>query len=87
MNTIFNAKVTLPFGFTYSFNIAPRFQWFYDRYFMSAELPNSKPADRGVNRKSSKSFDWSLNNTLSCDKIFGDLRFSVTFVQEAEENS
>lgn len=87
MNTIFNAKVTLPFGFTYSFNIAPRFQWFYDRYFMSAELPNSKPADRGVNRKSSKSFDWTLNNTLTWDKIFGDHRFTVTLVQEAEENS
>ena len=87
LNTIFNAKVTLPFGFTYSFNIAPRFQWFYDRYFMSAELPNSKPADRGVNRKSSKSFDWTLNNTLTWDKTFNDHRFTVTLVQEAEENS
>lgn len=86
LNTIFNAKVTLPFGFTYSFNIAPRYQWFYDRYFMSADLPESKPADRGVNRKSSKSFDWSLNNTLTWDKTFGDHRFTVTLVQEAEEN-
>ena len=86
LNTIFNAKVTLPFGFTYSFNIAPRYQWFYDRYFMSAKLPESKPADRGVNRKSSKSFDWSLNNTLTWDKTFDDHRFTVTLVQEAEEN-
>lgn len=35
LNTIFNAKVTLPYGFTYQFNIAPRLQWFYDRYHMS----------------------------------------------------
>lgn len=86
LNTIFNAKLTLPFGFTYQFNIAPRYQWFYDRYFMSSELPNSTPSTRGVNRNSSKSFDWSLNNTLTWDKVFDKHRFTVTLVQEAEEN-
>lgn len=86
LNTIFNAKITLPFGFTYQFNIAPRFQWFYDRYFMSAELPNSQPSERGVNRNNSKNFDWSLNNTLTWDKTFDRHHFTVTLVQEAEEN-
>ena len=87
LNTIFNAKITLPFGFTYQFNIAPRYQWFYDRYWMSAELPNSTPADRGVNRNSSKTFNWNLNNTLTWDRTFADLHhFTVTLVQEAEEN-
>ena len=86
LNTIFNAKVTLPFGFTYQFNIAPRYQWFYDRYFMSAELPNSDPATRGVNRNSSKHFDWNLNNTITWDKTFGEHHFTVTLAQEAEEN-
>ena len=87
LNTIFNAKVTLPLGFTYQFNIAPRMQWFYDRYFMSAELPDSKPSDRGVNRNSSKRFDWSLNNTLTWDRTFNDVHHvTVTLVQEAEEN-
>ena len=87
LNTIFNAKVTLPFGFTYQFNIAPRYQWFYDRYFMSAELPDSKAADRGSNRNSSKTFNWNLNNTLTWDRTFADLHhFTVTLVQEAEEN-
>lgn len=86
LNTIFNAKVTLPFGFTYQFNIAPRYQWFYDRYFMSAELPNSTPSSRGVNRNSSKHFDWTLNNTITWDKTFNKLHhFTVTLVQEAEE--
>lgn len=32
LNTIFNAKVKLPFNITYQFNIAPRFSFFYDRY-------------------------------------------------------
>ena len=87
LNTIFNAKVTLPFGFTYQFNIAPRYQWFYDRYWMSAELPDSKPADRGSNRNTSKTFNWNLNNTLTWDRTFNDLHhFTVTLVQEAEEN-
>ena len=86
LNTIFNAKVTMPYGFTYSFNIAPRYQWFYDRYFMSAELPNSDPAGRGVNRNTSKTFDWTLNNTITWDKTFDKHHFTVTLVQEAEEN-
>ena len=87
LNTIFNAKVTLPYGFTYQFNIAPRYQWFYDRYWMSAELPDSKAADRGSNRNTSKTFNWNLNNTLTWDRTFADLHhFTVTLVQEAEEN-
>ena len=87
LNTIFNAKVTLPFGITYQFNIAPRYQWFYDRYHMSAELPNSDPATRGVNRNSSKTFNWNLNNTLTWDRTFANLHHvTVTLAQEAEEN-
>ncbi len=87
LNTIFNAKVTLPFGFSYAFNIAPRFKWHYDRYFLSAELPNSDPATRGANRKSAKNFDYTLNNTITWDKTFNkEHHFTVTLVQEAEEN-
>ncbi len=87
LNTIFNAKISLPYGFTYQFNIAPRFQWFYDRYWMSASLPDSKAADRGSNRNSSKTFNWNLNNTLTWDRTFADLHHvTVTLVQEAEEN-
>lgn len=86
LNTIFNAKVKLPYGFTYSFNISPRYQWYYDRYFMSAELPNSTASSRGVNRSTSKNFDWSLNNTITWDKRYKDVHHvTVTLVQEAEE--
>ena len=86
LNSIFNAKVKLPFGITYQFNIAPRFQFFYDRYFMSAELPGSNPNNRGVNREQAKRFDWSLNNTITWDKTFDDCHhFILTLAQEAEE--
>ena len=86
LNTIFNAKVKLPFNITYQFNIAPRFQFFYDRYFTSAERPNSNPNDRGTNREQAKRFNWSLNNTITWDQTFANKHHVIlTFVQEAEE--
>lgn len=86
LNSILNVKVKLPFNITYSFNASPRYQWFYNRYFMSAELPESLPVNRGVDRESSKRFDWSLNNTIAWEQTFGQKhRVSLTLVQEAEE--
>lgn len=86
LNSILHAKVKLPFNITYSFNASPRYQFFYDRYFMSADLPGSDPASRGANREQSKRFDWSLNNTISWDQTFNQKHhFIVTLVQEAEE--
>lgn len=87
LNTIFNAKITLPLGISYQFNVAPRYQWFYDRYFMSAALPDASAASRGVNRSHAKNFDWNLNNTIVWDRTFDDIHhFTVTLVQEAEEH-
>ncbi|GHE33890.1 SusC/RagA family TonB-linked outer membrane protein [Sphingobacterium griseoflavum] len=86
LNSILYAKIKLPFDINYSFNASPRYQFFYDRYFMSSELPGSNPASRGANREQAKRFDWSLNNTISWDRTFADKhRFTVTLVQEAEE--
>lgn len=87
LNTIFNAKVTLPYGFTYQLNVSPRYQWFHDLYFMDSNLPGSSVSSRGVNRNNSRYFDWNLNNTLTWDKTYLDLHhFTVTLVQEAEEH-
>ena len=86
LNSILNAKVSLPFNITYSFNASPRYQFFYDRYFMSADLPGSDPKSRGANREQAKSFDWSLNNTINWDQTFKEKHHVVlTLVQEAEE--
>lgn len=86
LNSIFNAKVKLPFNITYSFNAAPRYQFYYNRYFMSADLPNSTASDRGVDREHTKRFDWSLNNTINWDYVFDKKHHVVlTLVQEAEE--
>ncbi|WP_440427201.1 SusC/RagA family TonB-linked outer membrane protein [Prevotella merdae] len=86
LNTIFNAKVTLPFGITYSFNASPRYQYFYNRYFTSASRPDTNAQDRGVDRGWGKRFDWSLNNTITWDHTFAKKHHVVlTLVQEAEE--
>lgn len=86
LNTILNAKVQLPFNITYTFNAAPRFQYFYDRYFMSADLPGSDPASRGANREQGKRFDWSLNNIIAWEHSFLQKhRINLTLVQEAEQ--
>lgn len=85
LNTILSAKIKLPFNITYSFNASPRYQFFYDRYFMSADLPGSDPKTRGANREQSKRFNWSLNNTITWDQHFSDHHVMVTLVQEAED--
>ena len=86
LNTIVNAKVTLPFGITYSFNAAPRYQYYYNRYFTSASRPNTNADTRGVDRGWGKNFDWSLNNTITWDYTLAKKHhFVLTLVQEAEE--
>lgn len=85
LNTILNAKVTLPYNITYTFNASPRYQFFYDRYFMSAALPGSDPASRGVNREQTKRLDWSINNIINWDQTFDRKHHVIlTLVQEAE---
>ncbi|WP_461825314.1 SusC/RagA family TonB-linked outer membrane protein [Dysgonomonas sp.] len=86
LNTILNAKIVLPYNVTYTFNASPRYQFFYDRYFMSADLPGSSPSSRGVNREQEKRFDWSLNNNITWDYTFNQKHHVIlTLVQEAEE--
>ena len=87
LNTILTAKIILPFNITYSFNAAPRYQYFYDRYFESSKHPDWKSSHNGlVNREQAKRFDWSLNNTINWDYTFSEKhRLNLTLVQEAEE--
>lgn len=85
LNSVLNAKIKLPFNITYSFNGAPRYQFYYNRKFTSAALPYSNPADRGVDREQAKRFNWSHNNTITWDQTFNNKNHVVlTLVQEAE---
>lgn len=85
-NTILTTKVKLPFNITYSFNGSPRYQFFHDRYWESANHPDWRGTNGLVNREQTQRFDWSLNNTLSWEHTFAQKhRFNVTLVQEAEK--
>lgn len=86
LNTIFDAKLTLPWGITYQFNFAPRYEYYQNRMFNSAEIPDGNPKERGVDRSWSKRFDWSLNNIITWDYKFRQKHHVIlTLVQEAEE--
>ena len=86
LNSIFNTKVTLPYGISYSFNIAPRYQFYHDRYFESTGNLNWAAATHGATRNNATRFDYNLNNTLAWDYTFAQKHhFVATFVQEAEE--
>lgn len=88
LNSIFNAKVKLPFGINYSFNASPRYQFFYRRYFASSAHPSwsALSNNAGVDRENTKRFDWSINHTINWEKTFAKKhRINVTLVQEAEE--
>ena len=86
LNTIFTTKIFLPFDITYSFNVAPRYQWKYYRYFESSENPDWPALTHGATRENTKWFDYSLNNTLAWDHTFNSKHHvTLTLVQEAEE--
>lgn len=87
-NTIFTAKIKLPFNVTYSFNASPRYQFFYDRYFESSQHPDWVSTNGLVNREQSKRFEWAFNNTINWNQTFADKHnVNLTLVQEAEERS
>ncbi|QEC74138.1 SusC/RagA family TonB-linked outer membrane protein [Arachidicoccus ginsenosidivorans] len=86
INSIFTAKVKLPFNITYSFNVAPRYQWYYNHYFTSSEHPDWIATTHGADRGNGKRFDWTLNNTINWSKAFAEKhQVKLTLVQEAEE--
>ena len=86
LNTIFNTKVKLPFGISYSFNIAPRFQFYHRYYWESAAHPSWASSPNGlVDREHRERFDWNLNNQIHWDKTFAQKhKVNVTLAQEAE---
>ncbi len=87
MNTILNAKIKLPFNITYSFNVSPRYQWFYDRYFSSKELPGLDPNNPWRQPRTNK--DVSTGRLITplpgTSGSIKDHHVVVTLVQEAED--
>lgn len=87
LNSILNSKVTLPFSITYQFNVAPRYQYYHNRYYQSSQHPDWQAETHNrVTRNQGKRFDWSLNNTITWDYTWAKKHHTIlTLVQEAEE--
>ena len=84
LNPQFNAKITLPYGFSYTFNALPRFKWFHDYFWQSSQNPAWVTTKGHVYRENSWEFNWLLNNQIAWEKTFAKVhRVSLTLVQEA----
>ena len=71
-DTKFFAQLKLPFGFTYTFNAAPRYQFYYKREWIDASKPDRLGKDSCANSDMAKRFDWSINNIINWNRTFAD---------------
>ncbi|MCK5468345.1 MAG: TonB-dependent receptor, partial [Cyclobacteriaceae bacterium] len=80
--TVF-AKATLPYGFTFRMDYTPRFSS-RKRFDFDEKGHPERSVDEG-RRRHNESFQWQWNNILNWDKEFGDHRFAVTGLYNAEK--
>ena len=79
------AKITLPFGITYTLTYTPHWQWVNNFQHQSSKS-GLWANNRGISyRENSTTFEWQLDNVLKWDKVFGDHRFDVTLLANAEK--
>ncbi|MGK7397784.1 MAG: SusC/RagA family TonB-linked outer membrane protein [Candidatus Cyclobacteriaceae bacterium M3_2C_046] len=77
-------KVALPLGFTYRINWINQFQWDNDYYF---QFTTDEMTGSGADREESNRHQWFVDNILSWNRTFGDHRFDVTLLYNAEKIS
>jgi TonB-linked SusC/RagA family outer membrane protein len=80
--TIFT-KVDLPLGFSFRMDYTPRFDT-RKRFDFDEQGNPQRAVDEAV-RRHNDSFAWQWNNILSWDKQFGEHRFNVTGLYNAEK--
>ncbi|MGK7393718.1 MAG: SusC/RagA family TonB-linked outer membrane protein [Candidatus Cyclobacteriaceae bacterium M3_2C_046] len=81
--TVF-ARVDLPLGFNFKIDYTPRID-IRKRYdFDSGNNPERAVGE--ARRRENQVFSWQVNNILSWDKSFGEHRFSLTGLYNAERN-
>ncbi|MFY0652822.1 MAG: SusC/RagA family TonB-linked outer membrane protein [Cyclobacteriaceae bacterium] len=84
INPTLFTKFTLPYGFSLRVDYTPRFD--ARKRFDLDENGNPQRALDEARRRHNEVFSWQWNNILSWDKSFGDHRFSVTALYNAEKN-
>jgi len=85
LNSTIFGKLTLPFGITYQVNFTPQLE-FYERY----NHRSSKHVEWGIfggdaSRQQRKTWYWQVDNIVKWDKEFGDHRFDLTLLANAEK--
>jgi len=79
------AKLKLPFGIVLTSNLTTRLD--FRKRFYYEDSANPQWGHGGyVTRRHNQTFEWQSDNILNWDKEFGDHRFSVTGLINAERN-
>ena len=87
-NTLFGslyAKGDLGYGFSYQVNFTPNFSFY--RYFNGQSARDFRVSVRGgvATRRDSTSYNWQIDNLLKWNRTFGDHKFDVTLLANAEK--
>jgi TonB-dependent starch-binding outer membrane protein SusC len=77
------AKLTLPFGFTFTSNLTTRLD-FYNRYYYEDSANPAWGHGGLVTRRHNTGFEWQSDNILNWNKEFGQHRFDFTGLVNAE---
>ena len=79
------AKGTLPYGFSYSVNFAPRLDLLREYNYQSANNPTILAKKGVIDRRNQTVYSWTLDNVLNWNKSYGKHNISATFLVNAEK--
>jgi len=84
LNPTLYARTDLPLGFSFKIDFTPRID-IRKRFDFDSKGNPQRAVSEGL-RRHNETFSWQVNNILSWDKAFGDHRFSLTGLYNAEKN-
>lgn len=85
LNSKIYGTLTLPFGFTFTSEFIPRFNWNRDYQSYSSGHTLWLPQGGRASRQNTTIFEWQVNNILKWNRTFDIHAFDVTVVQNAEK--
>jgi TonB-linked SusC/RagA family outer membrane protein len=85
LNSKLFSVITLPFGFSFTTEFIPRFEWNRNYQSWSSNHPLWAVMGGQASRQNTTIFEWQVNNILKWNKTFDIHNFDVTIVQNAEQ--
>lgn len=85
LNSKIYGTLTLPFGFSFTSEFIPRFNWNRDYESWSSGHQLWAAYGGQASRQNTTIFEWQVNNMLKWNKTFNVHAFDVTLVQNAEQ--